>query len=141
MQGTEFRFLDSNVWLYVFGANVDIEKHRIADVLIESPDIRISTQVIGEICNTLLRKTSITESRIQQMIEELYDQFHPWYLHDREQMLRASALRERYNLSHWDSFIVLAALETNCSILYSEDMHDGLVVDGTLTIRNQFKEL
>jgi predicted nucleic acid-binding protein len=139
MQDAELRFLDSNVWLYVFGANVDMEKHRIADMLIESPDIRISTQVIGEICNTLLRKTTILESRIQEIVEEMYDQFQPWYLQNRDQMLRASKLRERYNLSHWDSFIVLAALESNCSILYSEDMHDGLVVDGTLTIRNPFK--
>ncbi|HEY3876680.1 MAG TPA: PIN domain-containing protein [Candidatus Kapabacteria bacterium] len=140
MNDTKLLFLDSNIWLYVLGTKTDNEKHRIADRLIELPNIRISVQVIGEICNALLRKTIITESRIQETIEELYDQFQPWYLRSRNQMVSASKLRERYNFSHWDSFIVLAALESNCSTLYSEDMQDGLVIDGTLTIRNPFKD-
>ena len=44
----------------------------------------------------------------------------------------------RYGLSHWDSLIVVAALATGCDTLYSEDMQDGQVFEGRLTVRNPF---
>jgi predicted nucleic acid-binding protein len=34
--------------------------------------------------------------------------------------------------------IVAAALEHGCTTLYSEDMHDGLIVEGSLHIVNPF---
>ena len=34
--------------------------------------------------------------------------------------------------------IVAAALAADCDTLWSEDMHHGLVVERTLTIRNRF---
>jgi predicted nucleic acid-binding protein len=55
-----------------------------------------------------------------------------------EILLSASSLRERYSLSYFDSMIVAAALETNSTILYSEDMQDGLVINEQLTIVNPF---
>ena len=50
---------------------------------------------------------------------------------------RGSNLRERYQLSVYDGMIVAAALLAGCTTLYSEDMHDGLVID-RLTIRNPY---
>jgi predicted nucleic acid-binding protein len=44
---------------------------------------------------------------------------------------------ERYQLSVYDGMIVAAAQLAGCRVLYSEDMHDGLVIDG-LTIRNPY---
>lgn len=46
---------------------------------------------------------------------------------------------QRYALSWFDSLIVAAAIETGCETLLTEDMQDGLVVDGTLTIVNPFR--
>ncbi|MFI5201738.1 MAG: PIN domain-containing protein [Candidatus Kapaibacterium sp.] len=132
--------LDSNIWIYSFSSNFDERKRATAIKLIENCDIRISTQIIGEVCNAALRKAHASEFRIKELIDSFFDRFDPIEIQSRSQMIRASSLRERYNFSYWDSFIVLAALESNCSILYSEDMQDGLVVDGTLTIRNPFKE-
>jgi predicted nucleic acid-binding protein len=37
----------------------------------------------------------------------------------------------------YDGMIVAAAQLAGCRVLYSEDMHDGLVID-RLTIRNPF---
>jgi predicted nucleic acid-binding protein len=39
----------------------------------------------------------------------------------------AIRLVARYQLSHWDSLIVAAALLANCGTLYSEDMQHGQV--------------
>ena len=49
------------------------------------------------------------------------------------------ALGERYGFAVYDAMIVAAALQSQCSTLYSEDMHDGLVVEGQLSIVNPFK--
>ena len=46
-------------------------------------------------------------------------------------------LAERYGLNIYDALIVAAASLAGCATLYSEDMHDGLTIDG-LTIRNPF---
>ncbi|HET6401074.1 MAG TPA: PIN domain-containing protein [Candidatus Kapabacteria bacterium] len=132
-------FLDSNVWVYAFASNPDDAKHIRANELILKSEIRISTQIIGEVCNALLRKVSLTEPEIQIIIRSFYRHYQPVTLNE-EDFLKGSELRGRYKFSHWDSLIVAAALRTKCSILYSEDMHDGLVIEGTLTIRNPFKE-
>ncbi len=47
-------------------------------------------------------------------------------------------IAERQKLSVYDGMIVAAALIAECDILYSEGMHDGLVVDGRLRIVNPF---
>jgi len=46
---------------------------------------------------------------------------------------------ERYGCAIFDALVVAAALRANCRILWSEDMHDGLVVDGRLRIANPFR--
>jgi predicted nucleic acid-binding protein len=50
---------------------------------------------------------------------------------------RARSYAERYQLGIFDANIIAAAVLASCDTLYSEDMHDGLVIDG-LTIRNPF---
>ncbi len=47
-------------------------------------------------------------------------------------------LAERYCLSVYDAMIAAAALTAECDTLYSEDMHDGLVIDGRVRIVNPF---
>ena len=49
-------------------------------------------------------------------------------------------LAERHVLNVYDGMIVAAAQLAGCETLYSEDMHDGLVID-QLTIRNPFASL
>jgi len=53
-------------------------------------------------------------------------------------LLSASALIKKYKFQLFDAIIVASAIENHCKILYSEDMHDGLVVDKSLTILNPF---
>ena len=44
-----------------------------------------------------------------------------------------------YAFSYWDSLVISSALESGCSILYSEDMQNGQVINKKLTIKNPFK--
>jgi predicted nucleic acid-binding protein len=48
------------------------------------------------------------------------------------------AVRHGYHIH--DALIVAAALEAECRISYSEDLHAGQVIEGRLTIRNPFTQ-
>jgi predicted nucleic acid-binding protein len=47
-------------------------------------------------------------------------------------------LAERYQLSVYDSMIVSAALSAECDVLLSEDLQDGLLIDGRLRVLKPF---
>ena len=49
------------------------------------------------------------------------------------------ALAERTGYQFCDELIVAAALEARCDTLFSEDLHDGQVIDGQLIIHNPFR--
>ena len=48
-------------------------------------------------------------------------------------------IAERYLYSFYDSLIIAAALRSGCSILYSQDLHDGQLI-AQLVLRNPFTE-
>lgn len=50
----------------------------------------------------------------------------------------ALEIMTKYQLSWWDSLILAAALEGSCSVVYSEDMQAGQVIEDRLTIVNPF---
>jgi predicted nucleic acid-binding protein len=131
-------FVDSNIWLYSLIQNGEDDRHQLAvDFLIQLENPVINSQVIREICCNLKKKTSISEERLCSLI-------HGWYqdckvVHSNaSQHLLASRIRNSYSMSYWDSLIVAAALDTNCKALYSEDMQNGQVIEGKLTIMNPF---
>ncbi|GHT78585.1 hypothetical protein AGMMS50262_21380 [Bacteroidia bacterium] len=53
-------------------------------------------------------------------------------------MQLAEKLIVKYDFQLFDSIIVASALEAGCDILYSEDMHHGLLVDKQVEIINPF---
>jgi len=99
-------------------------------------DITLSTQVINEVCCNLLRKASYTESEIQQTVINFQTLYRILPI-TAEIIRQASVLRDTYSLSYWDSLICATAADGHCSILYSEDMQNGLHIDN-LTIINPF---
>ncbi len=137
-------FIDTNVWLYCLFENKKMEvaererKRNIAISITESEEIIISTQVINEVSANLLKKAAFNEEQIKVVIQSLYTrctvvEFNLTIFET------ASDIRKRYIFSFWDSLIVTSALAAGASILYSEDMQDGLIVAGQLEIVNPFK--
>lgn len=131
-------FLDSNIWIYALANNQDINKRNIACQLVNAEGVIISTQVINEVCLNLIKKSSFSEQQIIQLIEAFYKGSHIISF-NRDILVNSSNLRSRYKFSFWDSLIVACALAAGASILYTEDMQDGLVVDSQLQIVNPFK--
>jgi predicted nucleic acid-binding protein len=98
----------------------------------------LSSQVIGEVCVNLIRKANFDETRIRQLISRFYYD-HEVVSIEHGILLKASELREQHPFSFWDSVVVSSALAANASILYSEDMQDGLLLERRLKIANPIK--
>lgn len=45
---------------------------------------------------------------------------------------------ERYQISFHDAALLASAIIDGCDTSWSRDLHDGLIVSGSLTIRNPF---
>lgn len=133
-------FLDTNIWLYAFlETEAGTKKQLIASSLIEKQGVVVSNQVINEVCVNLIKKTLLGETEIQQLVQDFYQGCRVIEF-NRQILMDASGMRQRYNLSFWDSLIVACALAAGVDILYSEDMQNGLIVSEYLKIVNPFEE-
>lgn len=127
-------FFDANILLYLASAD-EAKAHRVEELLQDGGTI--SVQVLNEIANVMRRKMRAPWERAKPFIQQLPQILTvvPLTLHVHETGLR---LAERYTLSVYDGMIVSAALIAGCDTLFSEDMHNGLAIEGNLTIRNPF---
>ncbi|MBE9030972.1 PIN domain-containing protein [filamentous cyanobacterium LEGE 11480] len=131
-------FVDSNIWLYALIRSQDERKHQVANQLLRSVRVAMSAQVVNEVSLNLMRKAKFSENQVEQFIRGCY-QSHLVMDLNQAVLLRAADLRRgSYLFSFWDSLVVAAALETGADVLISEDMQQGLVVEGVLTIHNPF---
>jgi predicted nucleic acid-binding protein len=127
-------FLDTNILIYTVG-NV-IPKKTIAVNLI-CPQAVISTQNISESINIMYRKLGYDYPQIRAIIKAFMDQMTLRII-TRETIHSASNIAERYRYSYYDSQVIASALEHDCSLLYSEDLQHGQVIEGCLKIINPF---
>ena len=127
-------FLDTNVLLYLLSA--DEPKADRAEALLAARGI-VSVQVLNELASVATRKLGLTWRQLGDLIAAVRDRCEVHSLTE-EGHDQARELAERYRLSFYDAAIVSSALLAGCRVLYSEDMHHGLKVDRSLTIRNPF---
>ncbi len=131
--------LDSNVIIYAY-SNSELEKQRQSRSIFEQyENINISNQVINEVANILFKKFKLNSFEAETTILQINDMSNIFNLTLAIQ-IKAIRIKKDYNLQFYDALIVATALENNCTILYSEDMQDSLVVENRLTIINPFKE-
>jgi predicted nucleic acid-binding protein len=133
-------FIDSNVWLYALIDSAQPDpRAATARTLIAAQDRPvISTQVIREVSVNLLRKAGATEPTIRELVRSWYADCLVTDISE-AQFLHASQLREQLSISYWDSLIVAAALDAACTVLYSEDLQHGQVIEGRMRIVNPFR--
>ena len=98
----------------------------------------ISVQVLNELANVARRKMRMTwsETRALLSIIRALLPVQPISVAIHETGL---ALAERYSLSIYDAMIAASALHAECDTLWSEDMHDGMVIQDQLRIANPFR--
>ena len=129
---------DSNIVLYAMTESADeADKAARSKALILEGGI-VSVQVLNEVAWVALRKLSKAWPEINYalgLVRAFCDVVPVTIeIHD-----EGRYIAERYKLGVFDAMIVAAASLANCDILYSEDMHDGLVVNGGLRVCNPFR--
>ena len=127
--------LDTNVLIYAFGKHDDKRK-QIAKEIIAKCNI-ISLQVVNETVYVLLKKFNFQEQELDKVIEFIKQKFVISNLNINilDKTLKIAA---RYSFSFWDSMMVASAIDNHCSVLYTEDLQHGQVIDGSLKIINPF---
>ena len=133
-------FLDTNLIVYLFDTSEPVKRQKVKQLLGRHQSGQngyISAQVVNEFIVIATRKIThpIPFDAIDQHIKFLQRQLHVSSLHA-DTSLKAIEIKRRYQYSFWDSLIIASALENNCTILYSEDMQHGQILESTLTIRN-----
>ncbi|MGR9115843.1 MAG: PIN domain-containing protein [Gammaproteobacteria bacterium] len=130
------KFLDTNIIIYSLGNDLSKRKQSI-ELISQGPVV--SVQVLNETANILFKKFSMPIADVQNIIKriavECIVKSNTVNTH-----FTALAIKAKYRFSLCDSLIIAAALESNCSILYSEDMQHGQVIDNQIEIINPFKE-
>lgn len=127
-------FFDTNVVVYTLSA--DAAKAQRSERLLAEGGV-VSVQVLNEIALVCRRKMDKSWLETREIIEGVRAKCGVVPLTAEVHEL-GLACAERYRLNVFDSMHLAAALLAGCTTLYSEDMHNGLVVDG-LTIRNPYR--
>ena len=128
-------FLDSNVLVYA--VSTDDPRHTTAAGLVAAGGI-LSTQVLNEFANVARSKLKWPWPDVRaasSAFQAVSAGFVPLGIPAHEHALR---IAERDGLAFYDALIVAAALAARCATLLTEDMQDGRVIEGRLTIRNPF---
>lgn len=122
-------FIDSNIWIYLFTSGDNIKNKTAKEFIYKSiadNHVTVSYQVINEVC-CVLKKKSYTESEIRRIADDMAG-LSEVCEYSLENIILASMLREQHSFSYWDSQIVASALLSQCDVLASEDMQNGLRV-------------
>ncbi len=88
-------------------------------------------------CNVLIKKFDFDEISISRTLLELQENFIV-NINKINTINHALQIHFKYQYSYYDSLIIAAALDSNCTILYSEDLKHNQIIENTLTILNPF---
>jgi len=129
-------FFDTNVLVYIVGQ--EDERTAVAEALVAGGGV-LSVQVLNELAAVARRKLGLTWDEVGEAlaaIRVLCPSPVALTIETHEAGLRIAA---QYQFHIYDALVAAAALEAGCTTLYSEDLQNGQVIDGCLTIRNPFK--
>jgi predicted nucleic acid-binding protein len=129
-------FFDTNILVYVVGEKD--KRTDTAEALLAAGGV-ISVQVLNELANVSRKKLRMSWEEIDEAfaaIRILCPSPVPLTIDTHEAGRRIAA---KYGFSMSDGLIGASALEAECDTLYSEDLQDGQVIEGRVTVRNPFE--
>jgi predicted nucleic acid-binding protein len=130
-------FIDTNILVYSLSTDDD-RSAKARAALLSSTEAVVSSQVINEFISTCLKKNLLSLDDAAQAANGFMRalQFAP--VHEAT-INRALRLVKKYKFSYWDSLIAACALENGCSVLFTEDMQHGQLINNRLRIVNPFR--
>lgn len=132
--------MDANVLVYAFDASAGLKQkaaEQLLERLWETGAGCLSVQVLQEFFVTVTRKVAkpLSAQDALTRIRELavWRVFAP----TADDVIEAVGLHTQARISFWDAMIVVAAADTGCDVLWTEDLTDGQVLRG-VRIQNPF---
>lgn len=135
-------FVDTNILIYAEDRDAG-ERHELArDLVIDLWNTRsgvLSVQVLQEFFVNITRKPKKPLSTPKAL--EIVREYLAWEVVENSTglLIGSIELHRKAQLSFWDASIVQAAIEADCTCLYTEDLSDGQRF-GKLVIKNPFKK-
>jgi predicted nucleic acid-binding protein len=130
-------FIDTNIFIYLQSVT-DSEKRAVSRRVIDTFDCVASIQVLNEISNVLSKKAGLSFEQIGEIVDGIV-QTCEISASTYETVRKAHMIARDNKIGYYDSLIVSSALESGCKYLFTEDLNDGQVINGILTIVNIFK--
>lgn len=131
-------FIDTNILVYAEASDRPA-KQQVALALLkqlyETATGVLSTQVLQEYSNVALKKLRLPAGHVRAQLD-LYEQFE--IVQVTPAIIRAGLdLHQTRSVSFYDALIMASAETAGCSVLLSEDMNTGEVING-MRIHNPF---
>jgi predicted nucleic acid-binding protein len=127
-------FFDTNVLLYLLSG--DGRKADLAEDALAAGGT-VSVQVLNEFATVALRKLGMSIDEVREILATIRTVCKvvpiTEAIHD-----RGLAVAARYGFALYDAMIVAAALDAGCTVLWSEDMQSGQLIENRLQIENPF---
>ena len=135
-------FVDANVLVYAFdasaGAKQEAAQHLLERLWVSGTGC-VSIQVLQEFFVTITRKvpSPLPVDDAKARIRE----FSAWtvFAPKADDIVAAIELHTLSKIGFWDAMVVLAAAESDCDVLWTEDLNDGQLLRG-VRVRNPFLE-
>lgn len=124
--------LDTNVLIYASQNNDTLGRDIVARAMMEKLEPSgaiVPLQVIGEFLNACRKKQILPLAAASRRAEYWMDVYDLPTSHPQDYLV-AAATSEKFTLQYFDALILTVAARAGAILLLSEDMHDGLVVDG-----------
>ena len=130
--------LDSNILVYAVDVGAGDRHAMAAEILMRAmtSNAILTTQAIGEFLAVARRKNPSTFASAASEAARWATVF-PVAPTTSDHLIAAAAMAERFKLQFWDCVIWQAALTGGASIFVSEDLQDGLSIEG-MTVLDPF---
>jgi len=126
---------DTNVAVYAV-SRVTPKAATAAEVIAQSSFV--SVQLLNEYANVLLRKQHLPWADVFRLLNDMRESVPSVLPMDESDHRRAVQLAQRYRVAFYDALMLAVALSGGARTFYSEDMQNGMIIEGTLTIVNPF---
>ena len=133
-------FFDTNIFIYLYADNEPRKQTISKEIVNKANECITSTQILNEINNVMIKKWKMSAEAVKTVQGDVRRISEVAYI-DEDTIDKAIDLNSRYGFSYYDCLMLSSALESDCDIIYTEDMNDGQIINDTLKIVNPFKEV
>jgi predicted nucleic acid-binding protein len=131
-------FVDTNLLVYFISSEKD-KKQKVKEIIFSNQEVYISSQVVNEFISVCLSKNLLELDEIKSLANNFMENLR-FSIIKESTINKALQIKQHYKYSYWDSLILSSAIENDCSIIYSEDMQAGQVIENSLKILNPFNK-